>query len=150
MTEHNVPLDEQEEQRRLVERRFRELDAVELDLHLLLPEIQAGPGSTHRHPLHPQRLPLPHLFRLLKMEEGRALCKNLPRIQFRPLPQRIRDRHETEVSRMYWVESEAQAPHLRFVLDGGGEVRYDVRGEPVDAQAPGLEVFSSRYAPWEA
>ena len=140
--------DEESGKQKSVVLQFRDVDPIDLDLHLLDANLKAKRNSLDHFTMIPMRLPVPLMFRLLKTSEGRTLCRNLPRIRFRPLPAGLTFRHELEVERLYIVRRGSELNHLRFALHDCTEVRYDARCELVEADDAGVEVFSSRFAWW--
>ena len=128
--------------------RLREVDPIDLDLHLLDPLKRGRRRELYQFAMIPMRLPVPLMFRLLETSEGRTLCRNLPRIRFRPLPDGFVFRHELEVERLFVVQRGSELTHLRFALHDCTEVRYDAQCKLIEADDHGIEVFHSRFAWW--
>lgn len=133
---------------KLVATQFRDVDPLDLDLHLLDVNRRAKGNTLDQFAIIPMRLPLPLMFRLLETSEGRTVCRNLPRIRFRPLPAGFSFRHELEVERLFVVRRGSELLHLRFALHDCTEVRYNAHCQTVAADDPGVEVFNSRFAWW--
>lgn len=119
-----------------------------LDFHLTVAPAAPHGGLEFDHYLEPASLDLALLFHMLSNDQGRMICRNVPRIRMRKISRPLKDgTHEAEVERIFYVApvSAVESPHLRFVFDGGEQLRFGPKSDIVPGQDGGEEVFASTF-----